>query len=221
MHSSQKPPPVTEALHEALSQRSFPTLESAQTWAEAFFTEHNRRAQDDFHGLSPEQMNPMLYAPFDSPAVARFQKHVPLSACDDAPLCWLFLRLYEAIGDKGIKPTAKGNLPRAQCRDLADAYRARFGQNDDSWHGPVNTETDFIELHAVHVLAGLAGLCRKYRGRIIISQKCRNLMKKNEGGALYPVLLECHIREFNWAYLDGYPAMPFVQHRFCSHEFDS
>ncbi|WP_323012141.1 hypothetical protein [Castellaniella sp.] len=206
--------PIIKALQDAMSQDAFPTIESAQTCAETFFIEHNRRAVDDFHGLSPEQMSQILYAPFDSPALVAFQDKVPLSACSQTPLVWLFLRLRDAMGDDGLKPTAKGNLPRAVCRTLAEDYRSTFHEDDDGWYGPVSTETDFIELHIVHVLATLAGFVRKYKGRLIISQKCRKLLKNNDGDGLYPALLECYIRQFNWAYWDRYPDLPFAQQSF-------
>jgi hypothetical protein len=98
-----------------MAQRSFPTIESAQAFVDVFFAEHNHRKIDDFHGPSPEQMSQMLYAPFDSPNLVSFQDKVPLAACSGTPLGWLFLHLIEAIGDDGVKPTAKGNPFHSPC----------------------------------------------------------------------------------------------------------
>src|SRR5699024_10058802 len=203
-----------KALQDAMAQHSFSTIESAQAFAEDFLLQHNRRKIEEFHGLSAEQMSQMLYAPFDSPDLVASRAEVPLATCNSTPLGWLFLSLIEEIGEKGIKPTAKGNLPRALCRGLAEAYQSDFRQDDDVWRSPVSTETDFIELHIAHVVARLAGFVRKYKGRIIGSQKCRQRIRKNDGTGLDPAPLHTYVRKFNWAYWDSYPEVPMVQQSF-------
>lgn len=41
---------------------------------------------------------------------------------DEERTFFLFRLLVDAIGEQGLKPTAKGNLPRALCREAALAY---------------------------------------------------------------------------------------------------
>jgi len=62
----------------------------------------------------------MLNFPFDSPGLVRFPK--VLDAIPPAPLLTLLQLLTDAIGDQGLKPAAKGHLPRNFCRDAALAY---------------------------------------------------------------------------------------------------
>jgi hypothetical protein len=59
-----------------------------------------------------------------------------------------------------------------------------------------------------------AGLLRKYKGRFILSRKCRRLLV--EGGMLkvYPILFNVFVGRFNWAYGDWYPELEFLQRSF-------
>lgn len=204
--------PVAQALEEALQNQSFDTLEELQAFAQAFMNQQNHQAPEEFHGLSPEQMHKVLHMPFDCPELVEFQDRVPLADCQDTPFFWLFAQLIEAIGEKGLKPTATGNLPRNLCRSLVPLYREKFSHMKHGWIGPINTEADFQELNTVRVVAELAGLIRKYRGKFILSQKCRNLLTKHEGSELYPFILKTSLRKYNWGYQDGHAELAFIQH---------
>lgn len=205
---------IIAELHQAMAGKIFPTPESAQAFVDAFMAKKNNSPSDDFCGLSPQQMQDMLYAPFDGPEWVTIRQRVPLSACKDSPLIALFLMLVDALGPDGLKPTAKGNLPRAACRELAEAYRGQFSHADRLYFGPISTELDFIELHVVRVTAQMAGLVRRYKGRLVVTKKCRELLQRDGGEQLYPVLLTAYVRDFNWAYWDRFPSLPFVQHAF-------
>lgn len=205
---------IIDMLHAAMADQHFPTLKSAQRFADDFMRRANARPLDDFCGLSSEQMYGVLHHPFDSPQLVEIRKQIPLESAANAPLLSLFLQLVEAIGDSGIKPTAKGNLPRALCRELALVHWGESEHAERTRFGGINTETDFFDLHVVHVVAQLAGLVRRYKGKIIVSRKCRNLVAANGGNGLYFALFESYVRKFNWAYRDGHPDLPFVQHSF-------
>ena len=116
-----------------LQGREFASLAEAQAAADAHLRRRNTAQVPEFHGLSPEQMHRFLYFPFESPTLARFNEDIPPSS--NAPVLTLFSMLAEAIGDKGLKATAKGNLPQSFCREAAQAFwgeekyaeRLRFG----------------------------------------------------------------------------------------------
>lgn len=183
---------------------------------EAFATQHiqqrNQQSLDDFHGLSPEQMYRVLHFPFDAPELVTIPE--VLDTNPTAPILTLFSMLTEAIGEQGLKPTAKGNLPRNLCREAALTYWGEQTYQKRTRFGGINREDDFHDLHVTRLVAELAGLIRKYKGRFILSRDCRRLLAENGLAAVYPKLFRTYTEQFNWAYRDGYPDLRFIQSAF-------
>lgn len=196
-------------LMQAMSERTFATVEEADAFAKYYAQQANETGRDAFEGLSPSQMMSFLYKPFESPHTIEFA-HSGVAAAD-APIMRLFNALAEAIGDDGLRTTDKGNLPRAFCqaahRDFPGVVR------DDPFADleRVNREADFHRLHITRIVAQEAGLIRKYKGRFLLTKKARRL-QANDG--IYPVLLATHASRFNWAYSDGFPELYIVQQAF-------
>ncbi len=113
--SAQGAAEASETLRRALEKRQFDSMEEAQAFLEQQTQQQNRKALDDFHGLSPEQMHHLLHFPFTSPQLVRFPE--VLDSAPTAPLLTLFELLTGAIGTQGLKPTAKGNLPHEFYED--------------------------------------------------------------------------------------------------------
>lgn len=210
--ASRKAQAVAEALREAMEGHGFDSLEAMQAFADEFMAQRNRAPVDDFQGLSPEQMSQLLYEPWTSPSLLSFADPLPVEP--DAPIVRLFTLLADAIGEGGVKPTAKGNLPRKLCREIAVAYFGEDRYRENTRYGGINREDDFYDLNVTRLVAEMAGLIRKYKGRFILSQECRRLMKGEGMRAIYPRLFKVHVEEFNWAYGDGYAEVPFIQHAF-------
>lgn len=203
---------MSELLRKALEGRQFNSLEEAQTFLDQYTQQQNRRPMDEFHGLSPEQMHQMLNFPFASPELVRFPE--VLNATPAAPILTLFQQLTDAIGDQGLKPTAKGNLPRNFCREAALAYWGEETCQERTRYGGINREEDFADLNVTRLVAELAGLIRKYKGRFILSRDCRRLLAGDGMAAIYPKLFRAYVEQFNWAYRDGYPELRFIQNAF-------
>ena len=79
--------------------------------------------------------------------------------------------LAEAIGQKGMKSTATGNLPRNFCREAAQALWGKEKYRDKTKHAGINTETDFFDLHTMRLTSSIARLIRKYRNRFVLTKK--------------------------------------------------
>ena len=199
-------------LRKALEGRQFNSLEEVQAFAEHQMQQRNRRPLDAFHGLSPEQMYQMLNFPFTAPELVRFPE--VLNAAPAAPILRLFSLLAEAIGEQGLKPTAKGNLPRTFCRGAALAYWGEETHRERTRYGGINKEDDFPDLHITRLVAELAGLIRKYKGRFILSRDCRTLLAGHGLAAIYPILFRTYVEQFNWSYRDRYPELRFIQSAF-------
>ena len=78
-------------------------------------------------------------------------------------------------------------------------------------YGGINREEVFSDLHVTRLVAELAGLVRKYKGRFILSRDCRRLQAEGGLAAVYPKLFRAYVEQLNWAYRDGYPELRFIQ----------
>jgi len=200
---------VHDELEQALQGREFETVEEAQAAMDRFMAERNQRPMDDFRGLSPQQMDQVLQAPFDSPSLVTFTD--PLPTEPRAPIVTLFTSIAEAVGEKGFKPTAKGNLPRQLCRDALQAFTDNGYEEETPRFGQVSGEEDFPELHVTRLVAELSGLLRKNRGRFILGREARDTLKREGLAGIYPQLFRAHAERFNWAYSDRHSDLPIIQ----------
>jgi hypothetical protein len=174
--------------------------------------QRNQAPMDDFHGLSPEQMHRILHFPFDSPNLVTYAAVIAGEL--KAPILTLFQLLAEAIGERGLKQTATGNLPRNVCREAASVYWGDEAIRKDGRFVHINREEDFSHLHVTRLVAGLSGLIRKSRGRFILGRECRRSLAEHRLAGIYPRLLRSYVRDFNWAYRDGFPELGFLQRSF-------
>ena len=203
---------VMAEIRARLEGQPFSSLEEAQAELNRFMHTKNYSPVAEFHGLSPAQMHRFLHFPFDSPELARFADTIDPPV--DAPVMKLFSLLVDGVGDKGLKPTATGNLPLKFCREAALAY---WGEEEYARHtryGKIRSETNFFDMHCLRLVAGLAGLVRKYKGRFIVTRKCRKKIASHGIGAIYPDLFTAYVQKFNWAYRDRYEEIGFIQQSF-------
>jgi hypothetical protein len=203
---------VSDELRQALGDRQFASLVEVQAFLDHHVQQRNRRPVDEFHGLSPEQMYRMLNFPFTSPELVRFPEVVDTAPA--APILTLFSLLVETIGEQGLKPTAKGNLPRKVCRDAALIYWGEETYAERTRFGGINREGDFPDLHITRLVGELAGMVRKYKGRFILSRDCRKSLDANGLATIYPRLFRTYVEQFNWGYWDGYAELRFIQSAF-------
>ena len=207
-------PVLAEALAElrqALEGKEFASEEEFQAFLQDFNAQRGRRPLDDFCGLSPEQLHRFLYFPFDSPQLVTFASR--LDTPPAAPILSLFRLLAGAIGELGLKATATGNLPRKFVQEAASVFEPQGGY-PKYLPGGIRSEEDFFDLHVTRLVAELSGLVKKTKGKFLLSRACRAELAKPGSGAFYPRLLLAYTRDFNWAYGDGYPSLPFLQQSF-------
>ncbi|MCP4412946.1 MAG: hypothetical protein GY808_10340 [Gammaproteobacteria bacterium] len=176
-------------------------------------TQQNQMPQDDFLGLSSDQVYRMLNFAFDSPEFFQFPDQLTIKP--DAPILILMEHIVAAIDDKGLKATqAKGNLPQKLCREVWSNYSKLYPDDIFSSFHKVNREDDFFELHVTRVVLELAGLLRKTKGRFYLTQKYKKVASKSGLKALYPIIFKTYCRKFNWGYWDHYSEAPFIQQSF-------
>jgi hypothetical protein len=204
--------PVIGELREILTGQSFASLEEANAFLGQYMQHRSQTPIDDFHGLSSEQMHRFLHFPFDTPHLVTFPSHLDIEP--QAPILTLFNLMAAAIGEKGLKATATGNLPRNFCRDAALSYLGEEGYQQKTKYGGINTEPDFSELHVARLVAELAGLVRKYKGHFILGRECRKILSEQKKSEIYQRLLRAFAVEYNWGYQDRYQDFPIIQQSF-------
>lgn len=214
---NQQPPGATaqaiaDEIAAAANDSPFSSLEELNTVAAQVTARRNRSAEDDFCGLSPDQMHRILYLPFESPELAQF--HSEIEVAPEIPILRIFTALADAIGETGLKATAKGNLPLVFCKTLAEAIKSENQENPLILIGGIRSETDFEQLHCTRVLAELAGLICQQRGRFVLTPEGQQLLTPEQLNRVYWRLFRAYTTQFNWAYRDGHPEADIVQHAF-------
>lgn len=204
--------PVMGDLKELLKGKNFASLDEVNAFLRQHSQQRNQTPVLDFHGLSPEQMHRFLHFPFDSSRLITFSASI--ENIPRVPVLTLFNLLADAIGNDGLKATATGNLPRSFCRESARVYLGDEEYQRWSKYGELRSEPEFSEMHTVRLVAGLAGLIRKYKGKFILSRECRKLLAEPGQTGIYPRLLRTFAREYNWAYADALGEIPFIQQSF-------
>ncbi len=202
---------VKEEIHNLIGGRSFESVEELQAVLDQYNQQKNGDPTEEFHGLSPEQMHCFLHMPFESPELVTFPS--ALQTEPESKAAFILSMLIEGIGKDGIKLTAKGNLGQKFCQEASRKYFAHYPDSFMSCLA-VRSETNFEPLHAIRLTAQLGGLVRKYKGRLLLTKKCRKALEGNGLRELYPLLIHAYIRKFNWGYRDGCQELPFVQQAF-------
>ncbi len=203
---------VMGELRELLKGQNFASLEEANVFLSQHMQKRSQAPIEDFHGLSSEQMHRFLHFPFETPHLVTFPSRIDIAP--EAPVMALFNLLAESIGEEGLKATATGNLPRNLCREAALSFLGGEGYRERTRYGGINTEPDFPELHVARLVAELAGLIRKYKGKFILGRECRKLLAEQGLSGIYPQLFRAFAREYNWGYQDRYPDFPIIQQSF-------
>lgn len=202
---------ASEELKDLIADQEFNSLEELQAVANHHFTQRNQKPMDDFCGLSPEQMHHVLNLPFDSPDIIFFPDSVRTPST--APLQRLFELLVNAIGEDGLKATAKGNLPQRFCRESAQDFWGNEEYQERTKFGGINKEDDFVEMNVARIVFEIAGFITKRKGKFYLTKKLRDLREKNPL-AIYPSLFRIYASKFNWAYWDRYEDAHFIQQSF-------
>ena len=203
---------VLDDIAEAAEEQEFSSLEELNAFAAQRMEVQNKRSLTEFCGLSPQQMYHLLHTPFTAPETVRFATDV--ESTGESGIMRVFIPLVEAIGESGLKATAKGNLPLKFCKAMAEHIEQQDNGIRRLRLGGISSEVDLEELHCTRLVAQLAGLIRKYRGKFVLTRKCRDMLALKNNGGVYLELFKAYTTQFNWGYRDGYPEAPIVQHSF-------
>lgn len=173
--------------------------------------EQNNRSVPEFEGYSPQEMHHLLHFTFEKNSPISLKK---LEDYDYLKIPMLnqikyFLDLVQKSGE--IKLTAKGFLPTKIVKDIYDQ-----GYLEDMRFGAglfkLYKESDSVTVNLTRILAELAGLTKKRKGKLSLTKKGKKISSDNS--ELFELIFKTITRKFNWAYYDGYGENYIVQFGF-------
>lgn len=166
---------------------------------------------DDFHGLPDTYVIFMLRFPFDSPTVVSFNTNV--TPPGDAPYLLLLRSMLSKIDREGgsVKPTEKGFLPRNLCREIQEEFLDIY---DYLQVGPLSSEVMFKELHAIRIVAQMAGYLKKSQNKFCLTNRGKKVVEEGISGKEFLHFLKTYTLKFNWSYSDTYPEVDILQDTF-------
>lgn len=184
--------------------------------------DYNRRPQTDLGGLSPDAVQRLLDADWESAGSAvRLDDGLPPDDVAEAGTLrdarWL---LGQLAVPNGVKATPKGNLPRAVVAAFVAHAGATNGVDLSEGEGAElvgfvrgqPNEEDVWRLHHARLLLELAGLVKRRRGVWSRTRRGDQLAAPERAGALFAALVRTHFRRFNLEYVDGVGAAPGFQY---------
>lgn len=202
---------MKEDVHDLIGGQRFESIEEVQEVLGQYQQLKNEATVDDFHGLSSEKMHRFLNMPFEMPEIVTFPQGLRQEPQSKA--AFILSMLMEGIGEDGIRLTAKGNLGQKFCQEASREYYARY-PDPVMARFSVRSEINFEPLYTIRLAAQSAGLVRKYKGRLVLTIKCKKAMDSNGLRKIYPMLLHAYIQKINWGYRDGFQELPFIQQSF-------
>jgi hypothetical protein len=178
-----------------------------------FMAMQNSQPIEDFEGLSASQMAQSLSGidGFDGFMLQRQQTLDPVDLCQ-VPLVAMFHALAEELGEKGMKLTPKGRLPRKVVLALYGAKRALVADERFDFHPRLEDESAAV--YAARAIFQELRLLRVIKGRVALTALGKRLAPVASAQRLFWMIFEFTARNFNWGYTDLYEADPHIQHSF-------
>lgn len=193
--------PIIEELMKQLQESGFKDEGALKDMIEHLIEKANRTPVPEMGGLSPDQVHSLGLRPFDTPDVLQFhpERIDPL----ETTVITLFRGIAEACGEKGLKGTPSGFLPRK----LVKAMLLKIAGNGAYWKDGkfwVHNEDEFPELIMVRHCATWAGFLRKLHGKFLLTKKGKKLLAEQAYGTIYYEMFRQACLKWNWGCMDGY-----------------
>ena len=201
-----------ESLRKLVEGGGFESMEELNAFAQQHMNNMNHVPSADFMGLSSEQVHKFLYQPFDCPELVTIPAKLDFQPV--APIVEVLGLLLDAIGEKGLKATATGNLPRNLCREIALAHWSKEKYEFRKVYGQIMTESNVAELHITRLVCEAARVIRKQSGRFELAPAWKTPWRVHGAAALYPALLKAYAARYNWGYYDNLGECSIVQQSF-------
>lgn len=208
------PAQLREEIQRLLDSSEFSSLDEVNAELAKLNEAHNRRPREEFQGLSPEQVNRLIYSEWESPeAGMRCREDLTLEEANRSEIFHNARVFLKALLEEGrAKSTTTGNLSRKFVTAMVDAMRWPEGFTEELWlYNKVLNEQDVVPLNVLRIVLEAAGFIRKQKGHFQVTKKGASLLDDEKAGALYVGLFRTFFTRYNLAYGDRIPEYPEVQ----------
>jgi len=200
---------VINSVKAHIENKEFSSLKELNQELNQFFHNYNEKPRDDFLGLSPNQIQYILYNPFSLTNKIfvfeygdYFKKNIKKAPFLEQAIYFLN-KLYEA-GE--MKATQKGNLPKAFVMEL---YQRFFSKRE---YIVIPHREDYLpEATRLKHILNMAGLIKKRKNKFYLTQKGESLIKDKKIRELFDKLILTFFKKWNWGALDGYSELSLIQ----------
>ena len=166
----------------------------------------NTTPDPEMGGLFPDQVAHLLYTEWGQPESAvQLTTNLPLAELESSSFFRHTRALLLAVHEVGgVKMTSSKNLPRRFVSEMLDQLLDEKERDFLTRHTKVLNEQDVQALHIPRVVAQVAGVLRRYKGKFIVSKKAARMLRPDSAGILYRDLFAAFFRRFNLAYRSRY-----------------
>ncbi len=172
---------------------------------------HNNTPVDEFCGLTPTEIDHLLYEPFGEASILKFQTEIDDTTLDRIPffrICEELLRIVQREGF--IKLTPLGALQRKVLQELY-AHRFILEEFIESGISKLTREEDSPALSTVHITTVLTRGLRKTNGKLKLTKQGEKFLEPGYRVEFLKRILQEFTSRFNWGYNDGYTEEPVGQ----------
>jgi hypothetical protein len=202
---------IFDELRSALRGQAFESIDEAQAFAEVWMKEKNAEPLPEFFGLSPEQMNRILYRPFtETSDIVTLNKDLSGEKVLEIPIVKEAIYFLRRLGElQPLKATAKGNLPRAFASEIHD----RFPEDPECPY-PIASEQRDMKLLALRHILDMCGWIKKQNQKFYLTKRGQSLNEKGFSSDDFHHLFQTYTQKFNWVSRDLYPQLGIIQQAF-------
>lgn len=171
----------------------------------------NNSPLDDLSGLSPNDMYDLIYYPHKSNSRVQIRSDISNATLDSIPFFRIVEELVKIVQrDSSIKLTALGALPK---KVMVELYSYKFipEQLLESGISKLTRQQDSISIENARLVAELAGLVKKIKGKFLLTKKGSLFLKPDNRLQFFKTVFEVFTERFMWSYNDGYPEHPIGQ----------
>lgn len=198
-----------EDIQKLINERGINSMEQLQALLDEIYAKQNSIGLKEFLGLSPNQMQQIIYGSFEPGSVMAF-KTCPDEVLDQIPffrMCEEILK-HTVLAKNPFKLTASTSaLPVKTVQALYDTGIHK-DEGIEKGYVKLYKETDCNFIHIAKFVLELTGVVRKVHGKWNLTKNGEKLTKPGARNALFQAVFLKFLHKFNWAFLDFFPEMP-------------
>ena len=194
-----------DKIQQLIDERGIKSVEELQALINEVSAQQNALGRPEFLGLSPNQMQWMLYEPFEPESPFGF-KVASDETLNEVP----FLRICEAmlkhtvLQQSPFKLTeSTGSLPVKVVKAVYETGGYR-DPHIERGIAKLYKETDCELLHVAKLILEMAGITRKAKGKWHLTKAGEKITRPEQRNQLFRLIFKTFFQKYNWSYLDAY-----------------